>query len=57
MDLLMVDVLFLILIFRTYLALNLCCLSPNSNVKLVREDYVVPILKVGPYSKQLVFLI
>jgi len=46
-DLPVVDVLFLILIFRTYLALNLLCrLSTNSSVKLVRKDYVVLILRV-----------
>lgn len=48
-----VDVLFLI--FRTYLTLNLLYrLSPNSNEKLVRKDYVVLILRVRPYGKQLV---
>ena len=52
-DLLTVDVLFLI--FRTYLTLNLLYrLSPNSNEKLVRKDYVVLILRVRPYGKQLV---
>lgn len=54
-DLLAVDVLFLILIFRTYLILNLLYrLSPNSNVKLVCKDYVVLILRVRPYGKQFV---
>ena len=52
-DLLTVDVLFLI--FRTYLTLNLLYrLSPNSSEKLVRKDYVVLILRVRPYGKQLV---
>ena len=54
-DLLIVDVLLLILVFRTYLALNLLSrLSPNSNVKLIRKDYVVLVLRVRSYSKQLV---
>ena len=54
-DLLTADVPFLILIFRTYLTLNLLYrLSPNSNVKLVRKDCIVLILRVRPYGKQLV---
>ena len=54
-DLLTVHVLFHILIFRTYLTLNLLYrLNPNSNVKLVRKDYVVLILRVRPCGKQLV---
>jgi hypothetical protein len=54
-DFLAVDVLFLILIFRTYLTLNLLyCLSPNSNVKLVRKDYFILIRRVRLYGKQLV---
>ena len=51
-NLLIIDVLFFILIFRTYLTLSLIYrLSPNSNIKLIYKDYVILILRVRPYSK------